>query len=102
MIWKQYNTCQKPPTSKNTQTFGQIELEFKVLDNALNVSGVESIDFSNADIFMEYVTNSSFSVHSTFHSVHKSMSGTAIFLRDMIFDITFILIGMSLDNAEKI
>ncbi len=51
----------------------------------INMAGT----FSESDIAY-FFTNSTWAVHSTYHTVLKASPGTAIFGRDMLFDIPFI------------
>ena len=46
-----------------------------------------TVETSDIDIFL---TNASWAIHSTYHTVLKAYPGAAIFGRDMLFDIPFL------------
>ncbi len=55
----------------------------------------KSVKASDIDVFLSDAT---WAVHSTYHTVLKASPGAAIFGQDMLFDILFMLTGKRLEN----
>ncbi len=85
-----YGIKRKPTSFKNTQANAILKRIHGVLGNMLRTSELnmaELVKPSNIDVFLSDAT---WAIRSTYHTVLKAFPGAAIFGRDMLFDIPFI------------
>ena len=84
-------TIKRKPTSiKNPQANAILERVHAVVADMMRTSGLDGRDtISEADID-EFLTNTSWAIRSTYHTVLKTTPGAAIFGRDMLFDIPYL------------
>jgi hypothetical protein len=80
----------KPTSVKNSQVNAILECTHAVIRNMLRTSKLnmaESVKASDIEVFL---SDASWAVCSTYHTVLKASPGAAIFGRDMLFNILFI------------
>ena len=85
-----YGIKRKPTSVKNPQANAILELVHQVIMVMLHTAEIytaNSVDASDIDTFL---TNVSWAICSTYHTVLKASPGAAIFGRDMLFDIPFL------------
>jgi hypothetical protein len=85
-----YGIKRKPTSVKNPQANAILERIHGILGNMLHTSELnmaELVKASDIDIFLSDAT---WAVCSTYHTVLKAYPGAAIFGRDLLFDIPFI------------
>ena len=56
----------------------------------LHTSTSDMQDTVNAEMTDDFLVNAAWAIHSTYHTVLKSSPGTAVFARDILFDILYI------------
>jgi hypothetical protein len=82
-----YGIKRKPASVKNPQVNAILERIHAVLGNMLCTSKLdmaETVKASDIDVFLSIST---WTIHSTYHTVLKASPGAAIFGQDMLFDI---------------
>ena len=85
-----YGIKRKPTSVKNPQANAILERVHQVISTMLRTAEIDmanSVAPSDIDTFL---TNASWAIRSTYHTVLKASPGTAIFGRDMLFDIPYI------------
>ena len=85
-----YGIKRKPTSVKNPQANAILERVHQVISTMLRTAEIdmaESVAPSDIDTFL---TNASWAIRSTYHTVLKASPGAAIFGRDMLFDIPYI------------
>ena len=85
-----YGIKRKPTSVKNSQANAILEQVHQVIMVMLCTAEIDmddSVDASDIDTFL---TNVSWAICSTYHSVLKASPGVAIFGQDMLFDIPFL------------
>ena len=85
-----YGIKRKPTSVKNPQANAILERVHQVLMTMLRTAELDmaaTVTPSDIDTFL---TNASWAIRSTYHTVLKASPGAAIFGRDMLFDIPFI------------
>ena len=61
-----------------------------VLGSMLHTSEIDMADSVDPDNVDTFVSNASWAICSTYHTVLKSSPGAAVFGRDMLFDIPYL------------
>ena len=85
-----YGIKRKPTSVKNPQANAILERVHQVIMVILRTAKIDmanSVDASDIDTFL---TNVSWAICSTYHTVLKASPGAAIFGRDMLFNIPFL------------
>ena len=80
----------KPTSVKNLQANAILEHIHAVLVTILHTTEIDmanSVAPSDVEVFL---TNAAWAIHSTYCTVLKASPGSAIFGRDMLFDIPFV------------
>ncbi len=80
----------KPTSVKNPQANAILERVHQVITTMLHTTELDMADTvvtSDIDVFL---TNASWAICSTYHTVLKASPGAAIFGWDMLFDIPFL------------
>jgi hypothetical protein len=84
-----YGIKHKPTTVKNPQANAILERVQQVLGQMLRTSEINMADSVSPDDVDVFLDNAVWAIHSTYHTVLKASPGTAVFGRDMLFDISF-------------
>ena len=80
----------KPTTVKNSQSNVILERVHDVIMNMLRTSELDMSDsVSDKDVSL-FIADASWAIRSTHPTVLKASPGSAIFGRDMLFDIPFV------------
>ena len=85
-----YGIKRKPTSVKNPQANAILERVHQVIMTMLRTAEIDmaiSVAPSDIDTFL---TNASWAIRSTYHTVLKASPGAAIFGRDMLFDIPYV------------
>jgi hypothetical protein len=85
-----YGIQHKPTTIKNPQANGILECLHQVLGQMLRTAELDMAETVTPDDVDVFLDNAVWAIRSTYHTVLKASPGTAIFGRDMLFDILFI------------
>jgi hypothetical protein len=85
-----YNIKQKPTTVKNLQANSVLERIHGVLGNMMQTSGLDNSDTTDKAMVDDFITNASWAVCSTYHTVLKLSPGAAVFGRDMFLEIPYL------------
>jgi hypothetical protein len=93
-----YEIKHRPTSVKNSQVNAILEHFHTVVTNMLRTSKLdmaELVKASDTDVFLSDVT---WAIRSTYHTVLKASPGAAIFGQDMLFGIPFIAGWRKLEN----
>ena len=85
-----YGIKRKPTSVKNPQANAILERVHQVLMTMLRTAEIDMADSVAPNDIDEFLTNASWAIRSTYHTVLKASPGAAIFGRDMLFDIPFL------------
>ena len=85
-----YGLKGKPTTIKNPQANAILERVHQVIMSMLRTAEIDMSETVTADDVSNFLSNASWAIRSTHHTVLKSAPGAAIFGRDMLFDIPFV------------
>jgi len=85
-----YSLKRKPTTVKNPQANAILERMHGVLTDMLRTSNIDMQETCTPEIIDDVITNVGWALRSTYHTVLGSSPGSAIFGRDMLFDIPYI------------
>jgi hypothetical protein len=85
-----YGIKRKPTTIKNPQANVILEHVHQVIGQMLRTAEIDMADSVTRDDVDVFIDNAAWAIHSTYPTVLKASPGTAIFGRDMLFDIPFI------------
>ena len=86
-----YGIKHKPTSVKNPQANVILEHVHQVIMTMLCTAEIDMADtVTPSDIDTFFLTNVSWAIHSTYHTVLKASPGAAILGRDMLFDIPYI------------
>ncbi len=80
----------KPTSVKNPQATAILERVNQIIMGMLCTAEIDMADTVNESDIADFLTNATWTVHSTYHTVLQASPGAAIFGRDMLFDIPFI------------
>jgi hypothetical protein len=89
-LCKSFGIKRKPTSVKNPQANAILERMHQVITTMLCTAELDMVDTvvpSDKDAFL---TDASWAIHSTYHTVLKASPGAAIFGRDMLFNIPFL------------
>ena len=56
----------------------------------LRIAELDTADTVSESDIADFLTNATWAVHSTYHTVLKTSPGATIFGRDMLFDVPFL------------
>jgi hypothetical protein len=82
-----YGIQRKPTTIENPQANGILECLHQVLAQMLHTDELDMAETVTPDDVDSFLNNAAWTIHSTYHTVLKASPGTAIFGRNMLFDI---------------
>ena len=85
-----YSVTRKPTSIKNPQANAILERVHQVLMGMIRTSEIDMADSVSVKDIDAVLTNASWAIRSTYHTVLKASPGAAVFGRDMLFDIPFI------------
>jgi hypothetical protein len=85
-----YGIKRKPTSVKNPQANAILERVHQVLMSMLRTAELDMADSVAPSDVDTFLTNASWAIRSTYHTVLKASPGAAIFGRDMLFDIPFL------------
>ena len=86
-----YGLKRKPTSIKNPQANAVLERIHAVVTNMMRTSGLDSCDAITPQIIDDFLLNVAWAIRSTYHTVLKTTPGAAVFGRDMLFDIPFLV-----------
>eukprot|EP00804_Cyclotella_cryptica_P017384 CCRYP_020239-RA/>CCRYP_020239-RA protein AED:0.58 eAED:0.68 QI:0/-1/0/1/-1/0/1/0/488 len=89
-LCESYGIKRKPTSVKNPQANAILERVHQVITVMLRTTEIDmanTVVASDLDVFL---TNAAWAICSTYHTVLKASPGTAIFGRDMLFDVPFL------------
>ena len=90
MTHDSYRVKRKPTSIKNPQANAILERINQVVMAMIRTSEIDMADSIAPSDIDAVLTNASWAIRSTYHTVLKASPGAAIFGRDMLFDIPFI------------
>ena len=85
-----YGLKRKPTSIKNPQANAILERVHQVVMSMIRTAELDMADSVAPNDVDVVLTNASWAIRSTYHTVLKASPGAAIFGRDMLFDIPFI------------
>ena len=85
-----YGIKRKPTSVKNPQANAILECVHQVIMTMLRTADIDMADTVTPSDIDTFLTNASWAIRSTYHTVLKASPGAAIFGRDMLFDIPYI------------
>ena len=85
-----YGIKRKPTSVKNPQANSILERVHQVVMTMLRTAELDMADSVATSDIDTFLTNASWAIRSTYHTVLKASPGAAIFGRDMLFDIPYI------------
>jgi hypothetical protein len=85
-----YGIQHKPTRIKNPLAIGILECLHQVLGQMLRTAELDMAETVTPDDVDVFLDNAAWAIHFTYHTVLKASPGTAIFGRDILFDIPFI------------
>ena len=65
----------------------------------LHTGEIDMVDTVRESDIADFLTNAAWTIHSTYNTVLKASPGTALFRRDMLFDVPFIADWKKLGNT---
>jgi hypothetical protein len=80
----------KPTSAKNLQANAILERVHQVIMTMLRTAEIDMATSVAPSDIATFLTNAAWAICSTYHTVLKASPGTAIFGRDMLFDIPYI------------
>ncbi|MFM8588489.1 MAG: RNase H-like domain-containing protein [Bacteroidota bacterium] len=85
-----YGIKRKPTSVKNPQANAILERVHQVIMTMLRTTEIDMANTVTPSDIDTFLTNASWAIRSTYHTVLKASPGAAIFGRDMLFDIPYI------------
>jgi hypothetical protein len=85
-----YGLTQKPTTIKNPQSNAILERVHDVIMSMLRTAELDMADTVTSESLANFLSDASWAIRSTHHTVLKASPGAAVFGRDMLFDIPFV------------
>ena len=85
-----YGIKRKPTSVKNPQANAILERVHQVIMTMLRTAEIDMAETVTSSDIDTFLTNASWAIRSTYHTVLKASPGAAIFGRDMLFDIPYI------------
>jgi hypothetical protein len=89
-VCKTYGVKRKPTSIKNPTANAILERIHAVFTNMLRTAKLNMAKLVKASDINIFLSDATWAINSTHHTVLKASPGTAIFGRDMLFDIPFI------------
>jgi hypothetical protein len=89
-LCESYGIKRKPTMVKNPQANRILEHVHQVLGQMLCTAELDMADSVIPDDVDDFLDNTAWAIHSTYHMVLKASPGAAIFGSDMLFDIPFV------------
>ncbi len=89
-LCKTYGVKRKPTSIKNPQANAILERIHAVFINMLCTAKLDMAKLVNASDINIFLSDAAWAIRSTHHTVLKASPGSAIFGRNMLFDIPFI------------
>ena len=89
-LCESYGLTQKPTTIKNPQSNAILERVHDVIMSMLRTAELDMADTVTPQDIADFLSDASWAIRSTHHTVLKTSPGAAIFGRDMLFDIPFV------------
>ena len=96
-LCESYGIKRKPTSVKNPQANAILEQLHQVLTTMLRTAEIDMANTVAPSDIDAFLTNAAWAIRSTYHTVLKASPGAAIFGRDMLFDIPFMLTGTKLE-----
>ncbi len=75
---------------KNSQANSILEHVHQMIMGMIRPAEINMANTVSESDIVDFLTNATWAIHSTYHMVLKASPGAAIFGRDMLFDISFI------------
>ncbi len=85
-----YGINHKPTSVKNPQANAILKRIHAIFTNMLCTAKLDMAKLVKASDFDDFLSDSAWAIHSTYHTVLKASPGAAIFGLDMLFDILLI------------
>ena len=85
-----YGLQHKPNSVKNPQANAILWHVHQTIMGMLHTAEINIADTVRKSDIADFLTNAAWAICSTYHTVLKALPGTAIFGRDMLFDVPFI------------
>jgi hypothetical protein len=85
-----YGIKRKPTSVKNPQANAILERVHQVIMTMLRTAEIDMAETVTPSDIDTFLTNASWAIRSTYHTVLKASPGAAIFGHDMLFDIPYI------------
>ena len=89
-LLKEYGVKRKPTTIKNPQANGILERAHQTFGNMLRTSGLDMAETVTQDSVKDFIDNAAWALRTTHHTVLGTSPGSAIFGRDMMFNVPFV------------
>ena len=90
-LCKSYGIKRKPTTVKNPTANAILERTHAVIGNMLRTANLDKAETVTEDDIGDFLSNASWAIRSTHHTVLNASPGAAIFGRDMLFDIPYVV-----------
>jgi hypothetical protein len=90
-LCKEYGVTRKPTTIKNPTANSVLERIHGVFGNMLRTSSLDMAATVTPEDIDDVILNAAWAIRSTHHTVLNATPGAAIFGRDMLFDIPYIV-----------
>ena len=85
-----YGLTRKPTSVMNPKANAILERMHQTIMGMLRTAEIDMANTISENDIADFLTNATWAVRSTYHTVLKASPGAAIFGRDMLFDIPFI------------
>ena len=89
-LFDDFGVKRKPTTIRNPQANAILERIHGVLGNMMRTASLDMAETVTEDAVEYFLTDASWAIRSSHHTVLKASPGAAIFGRDMLFNIPFI------------
>eukprot|EP00804_Cyclotella_cryptica_P007855 CCRYP_001438-RA/>CCRYP_001438-RA protein AED:0.10 eAED:0.10 QI:2589/-1/1/1/-1/1/1/166/750 len=89
-LYDSYGLKRKPTSVRNPQANAILERVHQTIMVMLCTADLDMADTVSESDIADFLTNASWAVRSTYHTVLKTSPGAAIFGRDMLFDVPYI------------
>eukprot|EP00804_Cyclotella_cryptica_P008943 CCRYP_012032-RA/>CCRYP_012032-RA protein AED:0.23 eAED:0.23 QI:0/-1/0/1/-1/1/1/0/121 len=85
-----YGLKRKPTSVRNPQANAILERVHQTIMAMLRTADLDMADTISESDIADFLTNVTWAVRSTYHTVLKTSPGVSIFGRDMLFDVPYI------------
>ena len=89
-LCESYGLKHKPTSVRHPQANTTLEGVHQTIMAMLRTAELDMTDTVSKSDIADFLTNATWAVHSTYHTVLKTSPGAAIFGRDMLFDVPFL------------